>query len=502
MKSKPMIDSIVQYADSAVQFGYVTLFVTALPAAPLLALASNHIMIKFATVKYLDYNQRTVPQGAEDIGMWEYIFNVVATASVLTNAGIVSFTMDVLRRNRDTVNSIGSMGGFTPDANFSSLACVWVFLGFVLTMFLGQYLADIVIEDEPDEVTVQKERLIFLNDKVIELVADWEKEDGEKDPDPELEEDAEALDFECFEPAMVEPAAMPLLENLLGCATGAGCVEGKVDLVKLLVTQKRSDKGRDPNDKSEVEIDLCVKPTMEGGYFERVRQILRGQADVGLSDPAPIIERAEIIKPRRTPRRSSILRDEAKALKSAEEATVISDKTIMATRHGGKRPTQLPSGSTSEVELSSSSSGAGAVGRPSLSGVGRLSAGGDSNAPQDFGSVYATIKAIRQGGKRPTQLPSGSSAGAGGRPSHSGVGRLSAGGDSNAQSAPQEFGSVYADQDYVIEGSNASLSSRPSEADEASRGAGGSAAAATFNPLASITSVTSFFGGGGGDKQK
>jgi hypothetical protein len=189
-------------------------------------------------------------------------------------------------------------------------------------------------------------------------------------------------------------------------------------------------------------------------------------------------------------------------LKSAEEATVISDKTIMATRHGGKRPTQLPSGSTSEVELSSSSSGAGAVGRPSLSGVGRLSAGGDSNAPQDFGSVYATIKATRQGGKRPTQLPSGSTPGAVGRPSHSAVGRLSAGGDSNAQSASQEFGNVYADQDYVIEGSNASLSSRPSEADEASRGAGGSAAAATFNPLASIASVTSFFGGGGGDKKK
>ena len=76
---------------------------------------------------------------------------------------------------------------------------------------------------------------------------------------------------------------------------------------------------------------------------------------------------------------------------------------------------------------------------------------------------------------------------------HSGVGRLSAGGDTNAQSASEEFGSVYADQDdYVIEGSNASLSSRPSEAAQDS-----SDAPSVFNPLGAVTSI---FGVGGGKK--
>jgi len=73
------------------------------------------------------------------------------------------------------------------------------------------------------------------------------------------------------------------------------------------------------------------------------------------------------------------------------------------------------------------------------------------------------------------------------------VGRLSAGGDTNAQSASEEFGSVYADQDdYVIEGSNASLSSRPSEAAQDS-----SDAPSVFNPLGAVTSI---FGVGGGKK--
>ena len=38
MPIDPMSESINSYADTAIQFGFVSLFVTALPAAPVLAL--------------------------------------------------------------------------------------------------------------------------------------------------------------------------------------------------------------------------------------------------------------------------------------------------------------------------------------------------------------------------------------------------------------------------------------------------------------------------------
>jgi hypothetical protein len=60
----------------AIQYGYVTLFVSAFPLAPFLSLFSNIVEIRTDGWKLLHAYRRAQPLGAEDIGTWFAIFQV------------------------------------------------------------------------------------------------------------------------------------------------------------------------------------------------------------------------------------------------------------------------------------------------------------------------------------------------------------------------------------------------------------------------------------------
>lgn len=81
--------TLMDYAELAVQFGYITLFVVAFPLAPFLALANNYVETRSDAFKLLTQMQRPVPRGAEDIGSWQQVFTIIACISVLTNSALV-----------------------------------------------------------------------------------------------------------------------------------------------------------------------------------------------------------------------------------------------------------------------------------------------------------------------------------------------------------------------------------------------------------------------------
>jgi hypothetical protein len=79
---------------SAIQFGYVTLFVLAFPLTPLLALLNNFLEIQIDANKLLVISRRPEPRGAQDIGTWYNIFDLIALISILTNIAVAVMYMD------------------------------------------------------------------------------------------------------------------------------------------------------------------------------------------------------------------------------------------------------------------------------------------------------------------------------------------------------------------------------------------------------------------------
>jgi anoctamin-10/anoctamin-7 len=147
--------TLTDYSELAISFGYIALFVTALPFAAFAGLVWSYVESKGDGWKLCNVHQRPIPRGAEDIGSWQSMYTVIAVAAVLTNAGITCFTMDVL-------------------SGYSDKFVYTVFIIFQLTCFAVQYGLMTVIPDEPDEVAIQLQRTEFLIDKFIKETPDDE----------------------------------------------------------------------------------------------------------------------------------------------------------------------------------------------------------------------------------------------------------------------------------------------------------------------------------------
>ena len=65
-----MKSSLDDYAEIAINFGYIALFVAALPIAAFAGFISSFLEIKADAWKLMLIYQRPIPRSAEDIGMW------------------------------------------------------------------------------------------------------------------------------------------------------------------------------------------------------------------------------------------------------------------------------------------------------------------------------------------------------------------------------------------------------------------------------------------------
>jgi hypothetical protein len=149
----PMLTSIQSYTNLAIQYGYTALFITALPLASTIALISNIIEAKGDAWRLLNSSRRPTPTGAADIGRWHSIFVLTSIVSVVTNAGLIIYTMTVF--------------DFLP---LSSK--LFIFIGFQWFCYTLQFLLMEAIPDIPEEVIIQHKRSDFIVSKVIDKIAD------------------------------------------------------------------------------------------------------------------------------------------------------------------------------------------------------------------------------------------------------------------------------------------------------------------------------------------
>jgi hypothetical protein len=74
-----------------------------------------------------------VPTGAEDIGTWLDILQITSVVSVITNAALVCYTMQLT-------------------SDYSDVGQLWIFIGFQYTIFVIMAIFAYVVDDCPEEV--------------------------------------------------------------------------------------------------------------------------------------------------------------------------------------------------------------------------------------------------------------------------------------------------------------------------------------------------------------
>ncbi len=84
------------YAAIVLQYGYISMFVGALPLVVPLAMLETLLQIRVDAVKLLDSHRRPDPEIAESVGMWNYLMEAVGLLAIFTNTATICFTGNTL----------------------------------------------------------------------------------------------------------------------------------------------------------------------------------------------------------------------------------------------------------------------------------------------------------------------------------------------------------------------------------------------------------------------
>eukprot|EP00644_Phytophthora_capsici_P014584 jgi/Phyca11/536486/estExt2_fgenesh1_pg.C_PHYCAscaffold_540035 len=147
------------YNEMIIQFGYVTLFVVSFPLAPAFALFNNFFEIRIDAHKLVNATRRPDPRGAQDIGTWGTIIDLMSSIAMVTNVALVCFT------SRRTT------------AHLTDYEKLWAFVCVEHGLILLKYVLMLIVDDEPHDVTLQKQRSNFIVDKLVNLVPDDDDEE-------------------------------------------------------------------------------------------------------------------------------------------------------------------------------------------------------------------------------------------------------------------------------------------------------------------------------------
>jgi anoctamin-1 len=87
-----------EYLEMVLQYGFITIFVTAFPLAPFFALLNNIFEMRFDAKKLLLHYRRPIFARVRSIGIWYRILDCISKLSVITNGFIIAFTSDFIPR--------------------------------------------------------------------------------------------------------------------------------------------------------------------------------------------------------------------------------------------------------------------------------------------------------------------------------------------------------------------------------------------------------------------
>jgi len=84
--------TIDDYSEMVIQYGYVTLFAASFPLAPLLALICDLIELRSDAFKFVTATNKPFYQGADGIGGWQYVLEVMGVIAVITNCLLIGYS--------------------------------------------------------------------------------------------------------------------------------------------------------------------------------------------------------------------------------------------------------------------------------------------------------------------------------------------------------------------------------------------------------------------------
>ena len=159
-----MVFSLLLFAVLIVKFScLVTSFAAAFPLAPLLAIANNVVEVRTDAIKIVTTNNKPYYKGAQDIGGWYGILEIIGYIAVVTNSLLIMLGFSVL-----PVAIHGSENTY-PDQQPDDALPLRCFIAAIVIehfMFVLKFAVAEIVPDMPAEVRQQLARREFLKEEL------------------------------------------------------------------------------------------------------------------------------------------------------------------------------------------------------------------------------------------------------------------------------------------------------------------------------------------------
>jgi len=145
--------TVGEYLDKVISYGYLTIFATAFPLAPLFVMLTNFLDLRWDGSRLLWKMRRPCPQRAEDIGMWHSILEFVNAVAVVSNGFLLAFT---------------SQYGKDVEEDYGRLSNMWILVGFEHIVFVTKFIIAYLIPDIPASIVAAETRKKLLLQQIFD----------------------------------------------------------------------------------------------------------------------------------------------------------------------------------------------------------------------------------------------------------------------------------------------------------------------------------------------
>ncbi|KFD72969.1 hypothetical protein M514_00103, partial [Trichuris suis] len=87
-----------EYLEMMVQFGYVTLFISLFPLAPLICLLNNIVEVRLDAINFVLSYRRPVPYRVSGIDTWNTCLSIILKLAIVCNSAVLAFTSETIPR--------------------------------------------------------------------------------------------------------------------------------------------------------------------------------------------------------------------------------------------------------------------------------------------------------------------------------------------------------------------------------------------------------------------
>ncbi|XP_052075857.1 anoctamin-7-like [Mytilus californianus] len=150
-----------EYTEKIIQYGFLMLFATSLPLAPLIVLITNLIDIRVDAKRMLWWYKRPLAKIAQDIGIWFTILQFVNICGVISNGFLIGFTSSVVK-------------------HYDVYTRLWIVVAFEHTVVAIKLAIDYFIPDVPADVRSASKKSTHYMSNLLKKDRDQLKEDLSK----------------------------------------------------------------------------------------------------------------------------------------------------------------------------------------------------------------------------------------------------------------------------------------------------------------------------------